>query len=191
MIYFVRKVTTKVTQNKHACTVSLLKSSTLYKVFPSTIPSMLCNSGRLEETMTPVYLCSGVYRHHVGSSTSRAPAGSWLNTLRHVHKCDTFECFEEHDECLGNARLGAHVRVSFFSEVGKLVPRVLRGCCFYTPGTYVVPVCRQPTRGVHVVKLKSQCPAVLDTSAPVDAFVTLSLCKLRVRHCARKLFSCF
>lgn len=133
---------------------------------------------------SPRYLAKGVYRHHIGSSSSLGKSSSWLQALKEAHKCTSFECFEDHNNCTGQAKLGAHIRVSSCHEFGKL--SVFKKCNSNF-GTYVIPVCKQPTRGVHSIKLKSKCPAVVDKKASIDVSASISQTRQNI---TRSLRSC-
>lgn len=133
---------------------------------------------------SPRFLAKGVYRHHIGSSSSTGKSRSWLQALKDAHNCTSFECFEDHDNCTKHAKLGAHVRISCCHEIGKIG---IFGKCNSEFGTYVIPLCKQPTRGVNSVKVKSRCPAIIDKNAPVDVSAKISQTRLQV---VRFLHSC-
>jgi hypothetical protein len=131
-------------------------------------------------TYAPVFLKKGCYRHHIGSSSSNCSSGSWIKALKASHEVQGFDCFDDHKDCLGHARLGAHVRKSGLDELAKLFGWS-SCCCMSHVGTYVIPVCKQPTRGVHTIKLKCTCPAIIDENAPVD--ICSSVSQFRVQVC--------
>ena len=90
-------------------------------------------------------LPGGVFKHHVGSSSSTPDDSTWIEVLRVEHKA--------------SAELGAHIRTGFWNEAGKLVN---------LGGTPVVPCCSEhhPKNGQRIRTKATPC--VIDKRASIN-----------------------
>lgn len=106
-----------------------------------------------------VHLPGGTFSHHAGSSKGGTkPAGGWLAALE-AEFGEDLVCAKY--GCTRDAELGAHVRLGFVSEAGKLIG---------LGGTAVVPCCNKhhPKAGDLTFRVKAT-PALIDTTCPVNS----------------------